>query len=163
MSHIHRADTKPELILRSALFRRGFRFRVDYAKLKGRPDIVLPKHRAAIFVNGCFWHGHNNCVNFHYPSSNTAFWHHKIEHNIERDQNDYQQLLLQGWRICIVWECCLRGPRELKTLDAKVDRIEKWLKGSEKFFEIRSENTYRNYPDSLPAALEAAEKHTEYK
>lgn len=109
MAAIKGKDTKPEMIVRKYLFSRGMRFRVQVRKLPGTPDIVLPKYKTAIFVNGCFWHGHEGCKYFRLPKSNIEFWKEKIERNIERDRESMQALLDLGWKIIRVWECELRN------------------------------------------------------
>ena len=104
MAAIKGKDTKPEMIVRKYLFSRGMRFRVQVRKLPGTPDIVLPKYKTAIFVNGCFWHGHEDCKYFRLPKSNVEFWKEKIKRNIERDRESMQALLDLGWKIIRVWE-----------------------------------------------------------
>ena len=108
MAAIHSADTKPELALRHALWRRGFRYRVNVKRLPGSPDIVLAKYRTVIFVHGCFWHGHKGCKNYTVPKSNTEFWVAKVARNQERDQEVWRQLEAKGWSVIIVWECELK-------------------------------------------------------
>lgn len=109
MAAIKGKDTKPEMIVRKYLFSRGLRFRVQVRKLPGTPDIVLPKYKTVIFVNGCFWHGHNGCKYFRLPKSNVEFWKEKIERNIERDKESMQALFDLGWKVVRVWECELRN------------------------------------------------------
>lgn len=109
MAAIKGKDTKPEMIVRKYLFSRGMRFRVQVRKLPGNPDIVLPKYKTVIFVNGCFWHGHEDCKYFRLPKSNVEFWKEKIGRNIERDRESMQALLDLGWKIIRVWECELRN------------------------------------------------------
>ena len=109
MAAIKGKDTKPEMIVRKYLFSRGLRFRVQVRKLPGNPDIVLPKYKTVIFVNGCFWHGHEGCKYFRLPKSNIEFWKEKIERNIERDRESMQALLVLGWKVIRVWECELRN------------------------------------------------------
>lgn len=109
MAAIKGKDTKPEMIVRKYLFSRGMRFRVQVRKLPGTPDIVLPKYKTVIFVNGCFWHGHEDCKYFRLPKSNVEFWKEKIGRNIERDRESMQALLDLGWKIIRVWECELRN------------------------------------------------------
>ena len=108
MAAIHSADTKPELALRHALWRRGFRYRVNVKGMPGSPDIVLAKYRTVIFVHGCFWHGHRGCRNYTVPKSNTEFWVAKVARNQERDQEVWRQLEAKGWSVIIVWECELK-------------------------------------------------------
>lgn len=109
MAAIKGKDTKPEMIVRKYLFSRGLRFRVQVRKLPDTPDIVLPKYKTAIFVNGCFWHGHEGCKYFRLPKSNVEFWKEKIERNIERDRGSMRALLDLGWKVIRVWECELRN------------------------------------------------------
>lgn len=105
MSHIRSVNTKPEVALRRALWRRGFRYRVNVKNLPGSPDIVLPKHRTVVFVHGCFWHGHNGCKEYTVPKTNTEFWVNKVARNQERDQEVWRKLEAKGWSVVIVWEC----------------------------------------------------------
>lgn len=107
MSHIKSTDTKPEEIVRKYLFSRSLRYRKNVRSLPGCPDIVLPKYKTVIFVNGCFWH-HHDCERFVWPSTNVEYWHEKIKRNIERDQVNEQELVDQGWRVLIIWECELK-------------------------------------------------------
>ena len=107
MSHIRSKNTKPEEKVRKYLFSKGFRYRKNVRCLPGCPDIVLPKYRTVIFVNGCFWHRHN-CPRFAWPSSNEEYWIPKIERNVERDQHNSQLLTALGWNVLVVWECQLK-------------------------------------------------------
>lgn len=109
MAAVKGKDTKPEMIVRKYLFSSGMRFRVQVRKLPGTPDIVLPKYKTAIFVNGCFWHRHEGCKYFRLPKSNVEFWKEKIERNIERDKESMQALFDLGWKVVRVWECELRN------------------------------------------------------
>ena len=111
MSRIAGKDTKPEELVRRYLFSKGFRYRKNVRKLPGSPDLVLPKYRTVIFVNGCFWHGHEGCKYFVWPKSNVEFWRQKIETNISRDQRKETQLRDMGWNVLVVWECELRPPK----------------------------------------------------
>ena len=108
MSHNRAQNTGPELKLRHALWRLGFRYRVNDKRLPGSPDIVLPKYRTVIFVHGCFWHGHKNCRNASTPKTNTDFWTAKIVRNQQRDQEVWRRLEVKGWSVIIVWECQLK-------------------------------------------------------
>ena len=108
MSGIRGKDTKPELTVRKALFAAGFRFRLHRRDLPGVPDVVLPRKRVAIFVNGCFWHMHAGCKNAKLPSSRQDFWREKLERNIERDKKNIDALIDLGWRVLVVWECSTR-------------------------------------------------------
>lgn len=107
MSRIRSKNTKPEELVRKFLFSQGFRYRKNDAKLPGKPDIVLPKYKAVIFVNGCFWHGHEGCRYFVWPKNNAEFWKEKITGNIQRDKHNHQLLANQGWRVIEIWECQL--------------------------------------------------------
>ena len=112
MSGIRGKNTQPELLIRKALFVRGFRYRLHDASLPGKPDIVLPKYRAIIQINGCFWHGHN-CPLFRMPSTRPEFWQKKINGNRRRDTINSQKLEIMGWRVLTVWECALKGKYKL--------------------------------------------------
>lgn len=120
MSHIRSRDTRPELEVRRGLWRRGFRYRVNVRSLPGTPDIVLPKYRTAIFVNGCFWHGHQGCRSYNVPKTNTAFWKEKVERNRSRGLLNAQRLESIGWSVITVWECELGRSR----LDETLGRLE---------------------------------------
>lgn len=109
MSKIRGKDTKPELEVRKFLFKKGFRYRINNEKLRGKPDIVLPRYKTVIFVNGCFWHAHEGCKDFKWPRSNQAFWKEKINGNVVRDTANYEQLRSQGWNVIICWECELKN------------------------------------------------------
>jgi DNA mismatch endonuclease, patch repair protein len=107
MSRIRSKNTKPEIRVRKFLFSKGFRYRLHVKKLPGSPDIVFPKYKTAIFVNGCFWHGHENCRIAHIPKTSTDFWETKIKKNQERDIRDINNLNEKGWRSLVIWECQL--------------------------------------------------------
>ena len=112
MAAIRSSNTKPEQLLRSLLWRAGFRFRKNVRTLPGTPDIVLPKFKTVIFVNGCFWHRHQGCKYATVPKTRTEFWNNKFQQNIIRDAIIYQNLQQLGWQVCIVWECELKHNRE---------------------------------------------------
>lgn len=118
MAAIHSRDTKPELVVRKFLFSRGFRYRLNHPRLPGRPDIVLRRYRTAIFVNGCFWHGHEGCRHFSMPKSSTEYWQAKIERNRERDKRVTQQLTAMGWHCITIWECQLLPKARQQTLES---------------------------------------------
>lgn len=118
MAAIHSKDTKPELIVRKYLFARGFRYRLNHRRLPGHPDIVMRKYRTCIFVNGCFWHGHEGCKYFTMPKTNTEFWQKKITRNKERDQQQKARLAEMGWHCITLWECELKPKIRLQTLTA---------------------------------------------
>ncbi|MGH1421597.1 MAG: very short patch repair endonuclease [Hyphomonas sp.] len=122
MSGIRGKNTKPELILRKILFRNGFRYRLHRKDLPGKPDIVLAKWNAAIFVHGCFWHRHSGCRLTTTPATRPEFWKQKFEANVDRDKRNKAQLLAAGWRVAIVWECGMRKDPELIAA-----RLSDWL------------------------------------
>tara|TARA_B100000686_G_C16763472_1_gene960271 strand:+ start:858 stop:1319 length:462 start_codon:yes stop_codon:yes gene_type:complete len=134
MSGIAAKNTKPELIIRKLLFNSGFRYRLHNRSLKGTPDIVLKKYRAVIFVNGCFWHGHN-CHLFRLPKSRTDFWKKKIESNIERDARNRKILVEEGWRIGLVWECAVKDKIAIRP-DLLIFKIKDWLNCNKPMLEI---------------------------
>ena len=108
MAAIRGKDTKPEITVRKFLFSRGFRYRLNHPRLPGHPDIVMRKYRTCIFVNGCFWHGHEGCRYYVLPKTNTEFWKAKIERNRTRDIEEQHQLAAMGWHCITVWECQLK-------------------------------------------------------
>ncbi len=105
MSRITKKDTKPELVLRKALFSLGLRYRLHAHKMPGNPDLVLKKYNTVIFINGCFWHMHEKCRLGKLPKSNLAYWGPKLTGNVRRDGLNYQKLRELGWRVLIAWEC----------------------------------------------------------
>lgn len=111
MQSVKTKNTAPEIKLRSLLHRNGFRFRVNRRDLPGKPDIVLPKYKAVIFVHGCFWHGHD-CRRGQRPQTNIDFWNQKINKNIDRDKNEISLLEKLGWRVWVVWECEIKKKNE---------------------------------------------------
>ncbi|MDD6706990.1 MAG: very short patch repair endonuclease [Eubacterium pyruvativorans] len=122
MSHIRSTNTKPEEKVRKYLFSRGLRYRKNVRKLPGCPDIVLPKYKTVIFVNGCFWHKHD-CGRFVWPSSNKDYWRKKITRNVERDQGNYSKLKEAGWKVLIIWECELKKNVAEENLNKLYDQI----------------------------------------
>ena len=116
MASIRSANTKPEILVRKYLWRQGFRYRLNNPRLPGHPDIVLRKYRTCVFVNGCFWHGHEGCKYFVMPKTNTAFWEKKINRNRERDKEEQKKLAEMGWHVIVVWECELKPDKREKTL-----------------------------------------------
>lgn len=108
MAQIRGKGTKPEMVVRKFLFGRGFRYRLNHPWLPGHPDIVLRKYRSVIFVNGCFWHGHEGCRYYVVPKSNTEFWKAKIARNRARDIEEQRRLASMGWHCITVWECQLK-------------------------------------------------------
>ena len=124
MSHIHSVSTKPELILRSYLWHKGFRYRVNVKRLPGTPDIVLTKYKTVLFVHGCFWHGHKGCKKYTVPKTNTEYWKKKVVRNKKRDEDVWRLLEAQGWYVIIVWECELKKDKIQET----VERVEKEIR-----------------------------------
>lgn len=111
MSRIRGKATKPELLVRHWLWSHGYRYRLNVKSVPGKPDIVLRKYRTAIFVNGCFWHGHEGCSLYSVPKSNTDFWIAKVQRNRERDQQEYKALHDAGWQVIVIWECQLKSDK----------------------------------------------------
>ena len=107
MAQIRSTNTKPELVVRKYLFSKGLRYRVNVKTLPGKPDLVFPKYKTVVFVNGCFWHKHD-CGRFRWPYSNQEYWEKNIARNIERDQLNYEELRNLGWKVIVVWECELK-------------------------------------------------------
>lgn len=117
MSQIHNKDTKPEVMVRKYLFSKGLRYRKNVKTLPGKPDIVFKKYNTIVFVNGCFWHGHEGCKDFVMPKSHTEYWNNKIKANVERDCRNYEALKKMGWNVIIVWECELKKDKKENTLE----------------------------------------------
>jgi DNA mismatch endonuclease (patch repair protein) len=143
MSGIRSQNTKPERLVRKGLFKLGFRYRINN-KIFGKPDIVLKKYNAVIFIHGCFWHGHIGCENFKIPKSNTSFWVEKIDKNRKRDAEVLNYLHATGWRICIIWECAVRGKSQLSNIDKTINKISKWLTSKRIWIEITSDRYKMN-------------------
>ena len=139
MAGIRGSDTKLELAIRSALHRRGFRFRLRRRDLPGKPDLVFPKHRAVIFVHGCFWHGHD-CHLFRWPRTREEFWRNKITSNAARDRRQRSALLEAGWRVATIWECTLKGRGRLP-VGVITDRCAVWLESDGTMLEVRCDET----------------------
>ena len=142
MAQIHSASTKPELLLRHALWRLGFRYRVNDKRLPGSPDIILPKYRTVVFVHGCFWHGHKGCKYYTIPKTNTEFWVAKVARNQERDQEVWRKLEAKGWSVVIVWECQLKKA----ALGGTVERVAAEI--------VRNGEAYRQTQDDRRKARE---------
>lgn len=123
MSRIKGKNTKPEEIVRKYLFSKGFRYRKNDKRLPGTPDIVLPKYKTVIFVNGCFWHGHKDCRYFVIPKTNTDFWLNKINTNVERDKRKQEVLKEHGWNVVVVWECELKSKLAEQTLSDFIGKL----------------------------------------
>lgn len=122
MSHIRSRNTKPEKLVRQWLWRHGYRYRLNVKSVPGKPDIVMRRYRTAIFVNGCFWHGHDGCDKFKIPQTNVEFWQNKINRNRERDQQNYQVLHDNGWQVIVVWECQLT-PKHIEETMLQVELL----------------------------------------
>lgn len=118
MASVHSKNTKPEVLVRKFLWNEGFRYTLNNPRLPGHPDIVLKKYRTCIFVNGCFWHGHDGCKYFSIPRTNTEFWKKKISRNKERDKEEQRKLAEMGWHVIVVWECQLKADKRDKTLES---------------------------------------------
>lgn len=151
MASIKGKDTKPEMIVRKYLFSRGLRYRIHNRKLPGSPDIVLKKYRTVVFVDGCFWHGHEDCKFFRLPKSNVDFWRHKIAMNIARDYANNVDLKLAGWRVIRIWECELRP---------KANREETLNRLYARITETRNPEHYQ--ANDIDAASRAAEPYITY-
>lgn len=134
MAGIRGKNTGPEIRLRKALHRAGLRYRLHSARLPGRPDIVLPKHHAAIFVHGCFWHRHQGCRFATVPKTNEAFWQEKFARNVKRDKDIIDRLVAAGWRVCIVWGCTIGKDQN----QAIIDQIVSWIARDDATLEIGS-------------------------
>ena len=117
MSHVRGKDTKPEVMVRQFLFAQGFRYRLYRKDLPGKPDIVLPKYKTVIFINGCFWHGHSGCKYATIPEANHDFWLAKISGNVERDKSNYAKLFELGWKVIEIWQCELKPKFREQTLN----------------------------------------------
>ncbi len=160
MSHVKSKDTKPEKQIRSALWKAGFRYRICDKRYPGKPDLIFPHYYAVIFINGCFWHAHGwesgrasiasaqandanaayaheGCRYFVFPKSNQAFWQKKFERNKERDAATIKYYQEQCWRICVVWECAIRGKGFRQKIEKVTEEIIQWLEEPENpFLEI---------------------------
>lgn len=134
MSNIRSKNTSPELLIRKALHARGFRFRVHAKNLPGTPDLVLPKYKAAVFIHGCFWHGHH-CSYFKVPQTRQAFWLEKIGKNQVRDAHQIAALRALNWRVLIIWECAVRSMKKQET-PLLIDQIVFWLLQGSEFAQI---------------------------
>lgn len=125
MAAIRGKNTKPEIIVRKFLWSHGYRYRLNYPRLPGKPDMVLRKYRTCIFVNGCFWHGHDGCDFYTIPKTNSEFWIKKVKRNQERDKEVKQQLTKMGWFSITIWECELKPSNKEKTLEHLIYTLDK--------------------------------------
>lgn len=133
MSGIRGKDTQPEIRVRKALFSAGYRFRLHRGDLPGRPDIVLPARRIAVFVHGCFWHGHEGCRLAKMPATRSGFWQEKFEANRKRDEAALAALVSSGWRVLVIWECFLRS---MKSQDVLKAVLADWIESAESHREL---------------------------
>ena len=133
MSGIRSCNTKPEILLRSALHRLGYRFRLDSKVGKIKPDLVLRKHNVVVFAHGCYWHQHKNCKLAYSDRKYTEKWKKKFNDNVQRDQRVQKQLIGEGWRVAVIWECATREPKVFKVI---VKQLDTWIKKrKEQYFE----------------------------
>jgi DNA mismatch endonuclease (patch repair protein) len=154
MSRIRSKNTTPERIVRKELWRRGYRYRLNDRRLPGTPDLVLPKYRAVIFINGCFWHGHRDCPKYVAPKNNAQFWKEKIARNIARDELNALRLDTLSWTVITVWECEVSKKADLSTTIARIEADLQAAKTKyEHYLSIRREN--REF------ARKQAQKHRE--
>lgn len=123
MSRIKSKDTKPEMLVRKFLHAQGFRYKLHDKTLPSKPDIVLPKYKTVIFINGCFWHGHNNCKYFTIPKTRTEWWQNKIENNKANDAKAVKALKKEGWKVIMIWECKLKSTKADKTLSQIIHQL----------------------------------------
>lgn len=138
MAGIRGTNTRPEIRLRKALHARGFRFRLHDLRLPGRPDIVLPRFRAALFVHGCFWHRHLGCRYATTPATRTSFWEGKFASNVARDARNLHELKTAGWRTAIVWECALRS----RNITHTINQLAAWIYSGEQDLELPNLSSY---------------------
>ena len=153
MASIRGKGTKPEIMVRKFLFSRGFRYRLNHPRLPGHPDIVLRKYRAVVFVNGCFWHGHEGCRFFVLPKTNTAFWKEKIARNRTRDVEERKRLAEMGWHCITVWECQLKPTVRAQTLESRAFTL------NHIYIQNHSLKSYQTFEEDCTMA---AEEETEY-
>ena len=153
MAAIHGKDTKPEMVVRRYLWGHGYRYRLNHPRLPGKPDIVMRKYRTCIFVNGCFWHGHEGCRYYTIPKTNTEFWVNKVKRNKERDLNVQHELATMGWHSITIWECELKPVKREDTLKSLAYTLSKI------FLQDRTIKRYE-IPDEEP--MMAAEDIPEY-
>jgi DNA mismatch endonuclease, patch repair protein len=141
MAGIRGKNTRPEILIRHELFLRGYRYRLHVSNLPGKPDLVFPKHRAVIFVHGCFWHRHS-CALFKWPSTNVSFWRTKILRNCSIDRRSSRLLKMADWRVLTIWECALKGANRGE-IDKVVETTTSWLHSRSRFSEIRGRQMRR--------------------
>ena len=133
MSRVRGEETRIEQAVRSLLYKRGFRFRKNVSNLPGRPDVVLPKYKAVIFVHGCFWHGHSGCKRSVLPETRAEFWQSKIGRTVERDRKNIDALMASGWHVAVVWQCALISKH---LLSDSIDTLADWIISDQLWLEI---------------------------
>lgn len=137
MAAIHSKNTAPEIFLRKLLYKKGYRYRINYGGLPGHPDIYLKKYNAAIFVNGCFWHRHEGCKYAYTPKSRIEFWKKKFEINVDRDSKVREELKKNGIRCLVVWECTIkRMKKEDEYCNNQLSKIEDFLHSNVQYMEL---------------------------
>ncbi len=152
MAAIKGKNTKPEIIVRKWLWSEGFRYRINDKRLSGKPDIVLSRYKVVIFINGCFWHGHEGCKYYVIPKSNTEFWTNKIIRNTERDKRNSQLLAQQGWSVWTIWECQLKPQKRMETLLSLSYQL------SKRYLELHKKvKIYESNDEELSIAAEPSE------
>ena len=155
MAAIKGKDTKPEMIVRKYLFSRGLRYRVNNRKLPGSPDIVLKKYKTVVFIDGCFWHGHEGCKYYRLPKTNVDFWRHKIAMNIARDYANGVDLRLAGWKVIRVWECDIKTKAKR---EETLERLYHEIVGDE-----HKSSTYVSTPNDASIAAEPSASYGDKK
>lgn len=155
MAAIKGKDTKPEMIVRKYLFSRGLRYRVNNRKLPGSPDIVLKKYKTVVFIDGCFWHGHEGCKYYCLPKTNVDFWRHKIAMNIARDYANGVDLRLAGWRVIRVWECDIKTKAKR---EVTLEKLYQEIIGTE-----HKSSTYESTAEISPIAAEPSAPYGDKK
>lgn len=123
MAKIRGDETQPEIVVRKFLFSKGYRFRKNVKTLPGKPDIVLPKYKAVIFIHGCFWHKHKNCKKAQLPETRKEFWEKKISGNVERDKKNIRQLKKTGWQVIVLWQCRLGKKQSDKWQNSLIEKL----------------------------------------
>jgi len=146
MANIRGRDTKPEMLVRRMLHGAGYRYRLHDGQMPGRPDIVLPRHRVAILVHGCFWHRHSGCRLCTTPATRAEFWRDKFSANVERDQRNSASLVTSGWRVATIWECALKGKARSEWAQTLLDWMKATGPAKSQTIEIGAEPTAGRHP-----------------
>lgn len=147
MSSIGAKDTAPEIAVRRYLWQSGFRYRLHDTKLPGKPDLILPKWHAVIFVHGCFWHQHEGCPYFRVPATRTEFWVEKLRRNKQRDEVVMVSLLEEGWRVAVVWECAVRA-----NVESGGDLLIEWLRHGSEPIQVWGDKTKNCHSSRIQAS-----------